>query len=141
MVGGGGAYNGGHISGITKNVSERGDKTNLRNELKQTYHYIKSYIYNTFTVRHNERRIYLKNIYKTQILMFVKERTYTLDGLINERGGGVVISRIISSLENGWAYIRRALKWDFTVSSSLYKPSRNPLRSCISPGLIIGRLR
>ena len=91
MVGGGGAYTWGHISGITKNVSERGDKTNLRNELKQTYHYIKSYIYNTFTVRHNERRIYLKNIYKTQILMFVKERTYTLDGLINERGGGSYI--------------------------------------------------
>ena len=28
-----------------------------------------------------------------------KERTYTLDGLINEE-------RLISSLANGWAYIR-----------------------------------
>ena len=41
-------------------------------------------------------------------LMFVKERTYTLDGLIN---GGLLISGglifgIISSLANGWAYIR-----------------------------------
>ena len=62
MEGGGGAYTRGHISGITKNISERGDKTYLRNELKQTLHYIKSYIYNTFTVRHNERRIYFNNI-------------------------------------------------------------------------------
>ena len=38
-----------------------------------------------------------------------KERTYTLDGLINEE-------RLISSLANGWAYIRggKALKWGFT---------------------------
>ena len=46
-------------------VSERQDKTYLRNELKLTYHYILSYIYNTFIVRHNKRRIYFKNIYKT----------------------------------------------------------------------------
>lgn len=34
-----------------------------------------------------------------------KELTYTLDGLIN-RGEGGLISGIISSLANGWAYIR-----------------------------------
>ena len=42
-----------------------------------------------------------------------KERTYTLDGLINEE-------RLISSLANGWAYIQgggggKALRWGFTV--------------------------
>ena len=31
---------GGHISGMEKNVSERRNKVHLRNELKQTYHYI-----------------------------------------------------------------------------------------------------
>ena len=50
-----------------KNVSERRDKTYLRNELKLTYHYILSYIYNTFIVRHNKRRTYLKNVYKTDL--------------------------------------------------------------------------
>ena len=35
-----------------KSVSERGDKTYLINELKLTYQYILSYIYNTFIVRH-----------------------------------------------------------------------------------------
>ena len=41
-----------------------------------------------------------------------KERTYTLDGLINEE-------RLICSLANGWAYIQGggggALRWGFTV--------------------------
>ena len=50
--GGGGLYPGGLINGIKKNVSERRDKTYLRNELKLTFHYILSYIYNTFIVRH-----------------------------------------------------------------------------------------
>ena len=37
----------------------------LGNELKVTCHdYILSYIYNTFIVRQNKRRIYFKNIYK-----------------------------------------------------------------------------
>ena len=36
----GGLYPGELISGIKKNVSERPDKTYLRNELKLTYHYI-----------------------------------------------------------------------------------------------------
>ena len=57
-------YPGGLISGI-KNVSERRDKMYLGNELKLTCHdYILSYIYNTFIVRQNKRRIYFKNIYK-----------------------------------------------------------------------------
>ena len=60
MGGGGGAY-----KRNKKEVSERRDKTHLRNELKLTYHYILSYIYITFIVRHNKRRIYFKNISKT----------------------------------------------------------------------------
>ena len=39
----------------------------LRNELKLAYHYILSYIYNTFIVCHNKCRIYFKNIYKTDL--------------------------------------------------------------------------
>ena len=35
-------------------VSERRGETYLRNELKLTHHYILSYIYNTFIVRHNK---------------------------------------------------------------------------------------
>ena len=46
-----GLYPGGLISRIKENVSERRDKTYLRNELKLTFHYILSYIYNTFIVR------------------------------------------------------------------------------------------
>ena len=76
--GGEGLYPGGLISGIKKNVSERRDKTYLRNELKLTYHYILSCIYNTFIMRHDKRRIYFKNIYKTDFrlktLMFKKKR-------------------------------------------------------------------
>ena len=48
---GGELHPGGLISGI-KTVSERRDKTYLRNELKLTFRYILSYIYNTFIVRH-----------------------------------------------------------------------------------------
>ena len=41
-----------------------------------------------------------------------KRNTYTVDGLINRMG---LISGIIYSLANGWAYIwGGALKWDFT---------------------------
>ena len=47
-----------------------------------------------------------------------KEHTYTVDGLINDGGGGKggglylggLISRILYSLANGWAYIRGGLK-------------------------------
>ena len=56
----GGLYPGGLIS--VKNVLERRDKIYLKNELKLTYHCILSYIYNTFTVRHNKRKTYFKNI-------------------------------------------------------------------------------
>ena len=38
-----------------------------------------------------------------------KDHTYTVDGLIKGGGGlypGGLISRIIYSFENGWAYIR-----------------------------------
>ena len=48
-----------------RNVLERRDKTYLRNEVKLAYHYIWSYIYNTYTVRHNIRIICFENIYKT----------------------------------------------------------------------------
>ena len=50
-MGGGGLYPGGLISAIKK-VSEQRDKTYLRNELKLTFHYSLSYIYNTFIVHH-----------------------------------------------------------------------------------------
>ena len=56
--GGGGLDPGGLISGIKK-ISELRDKMYLRNKLKLTYHYILSYIYNSFIVRH-KRRIYFK---------------------------------------------------------------------------------
>ena len=62
---GGGLISGWAYKQNKKNVSERRDKTYLRNELKLTYHYVLSYIYNTFSVRYNKRRIYFKNIYKT----------------------------------------------------------------------------
>ena len=87
-------------------------KTYLRNELKLTYHYILTYIYNTFIVRHNKRRIYFKNIYKINLSDCLKEtqkeHTYTVDGLIN--GGRGLVSR--------WAFIRNNIfvgKWmDYT---------------------------
>ena len=53
-----------------------------------------------------------------------KEYTYTVDGFIGRAVGGALfpgglISGIIYSLANGWAYIRGfktrgSLKWDFT---------------------------
>ena len=85
--------------------SERRDKTCLRNEFKLTYHYILSYIYNTSIVRHNKRIIYFKNIYKTDL----REHTYTVNGLINGRGG-----LYPGGLISGWAYIRNTIfagKW------------------------------
>ena len=39
---------GGLVSRIKKNVSERRDKMYLKNELKLTYHYILSYIFNNY---------------------------------------------------------------------------------------------
>ena len=43
-----------------------------------------------------------------------KEHSFTVDGLINGRGGGLypggLISGIIYSFENGWAYIGEVLK-------------------------------
>ena len=93
-----------HISEIITKRFERRDKTYLRNELNQTYHYMKIYtfIIRLLCVTINTNFDVCK---ETQ-----KERTYTLDGLINEE-------RLISSLANGWAYIRggEALKWGFTV--------------------------
>ena len=80
----------------------------MRNELKLTYHYLLSYIYNTFIVRHNKQRIYLKLTYGDCLKKMQKEHTYTLDGLINRGGGlypGGLISGIIYSLANGWPYI------------------------------------
>ena len=63
----GGLISGWAYSVSKKSVSEREDKTYLINELKLTYHYILSYIYNTFIVCHNKRIIYFKNIYKTNL--------------------------------------------------------------------------
>ena len=110
--GGGGLISGWVYKRNKKNVSERRDKTYLSNELKLTYHCILNYIYNTFIVRHNKRRMYFKNIKKeTQ-----KKHTYTVDGLINGvLYPGGLISGIIYSLANGWAYIRGGLKVGFTV--------------------------
>ena len=39
-----------------------------------------------------------------------KEHTYTLDGFITGEAAGGLISGIISSLANGWAYIQEGLK-------------------------------
>ena len=72
-------------------------------------------------MRHDERRIYFKNIYKTDFrlktLTFKKKRKRNtlikVDGLISGVGGGGgypggLISGITYSLANGWAYIRGA---------------------------------
>ena len=55
-MGGGGLISEWAYKWNKKNVPERLDKTYLRNELKLTYHYIFSYIYNTFIVRHNNNK-------------------------------------------------------------------------------------
>ena len=122
---------GGLISGIKKNLSERRDKTYLRNELKLRYHYILSYIYNIFIVRHNKQRMYLKNIYKTDLCDCLKqtqkEHTYTVAGLISR-----------------WAYIRNIIvvgKWmgskdSVTSFFFLFLDERNNrvrVTSCQSP--------
>ena len=91
-------------------------KTYLRNELKLTYHYILSYIYNKFIVRYNKRRIYFKNIYKTDFCDSIKRNakgTHLYSRWAYKQGGlypGGLISGIIYSLANGWAYIRGVLK-------------------------------
>ena len=60
--GGGGSYkrNKKKFGPTRQNVSEL-------YELKLTYNYILSYIYNTFIVCHSKRRIHFKNIYKTDL--------------------------------------------------------------------------
>ena len=45
-----------------KNVSEQRDKTYLRNELKLTYHYIFSNIYNIVIVHHNKQNLFQKHL-------------------------------------------------------------------------------
>ena len=50
--GGGGLISGWAYKRNKKNVSERRDKTYLRNELKLTFRYSLSYIYTKFIVRH-----------------------------------------------------------------------------------------
>ena len=73
-----------------KHVSERRDKTYLRNELKLTYPYVLSCIYNTFIVRYNKRRIYLKNIYKTDLCDCLKRNakgTHLYSRWAYKRGG------------------------------------------------------
>ena len=56
----------GALEAELKNVLEQRDKTYLRNEFRLTYYFL-SYIYNTFIMRHNKRRIYFKNMYKTDL--------------------------------------------------------------------------
>ena len=107
---------GGLISGWAykrnkNNVSEWRDIAYLRNELKLTYHYILSYIYNTFIVRHNKWRIYFKNIYKTdyRLKLWCLKRnakgTHLYSRWAYKRGGGLI---------SGWAYIWKNIfvgKW------------------------------
>ena len=71
-MGGGALISGWAYKWNKENVSERRDKTYLRNELKLTYHYILSYIYNTFIVRHIKRRICFENTYKTDLCSCLK---------------------------------------------------------------------
>ena len=72
--------------------------------------------------------IYLKNIYKTDLcdcLKRIAKETHLYSRWLITGGNGLypggLISGIIYSLANGWAYIRgaqsrgRELKWDFTV--------------------------
>ena len=87
-----------YLSGIKK-CFERRDKTFLSNELKLTYHYILSYINNTFIVRHNKRKIYFRNIYKTDLCDCLKRNAkgaHLYSRWAYKRGGGALIS--------GWAY-------------------------------------
>ena len=102
--GGGGLVSGWAYKRNKKHVSEGRGKTYLRNELKLSYHYISSYINNTFSVRHNKRRIYLKNIYKTDLSDCLKrnaKETHLYSRWAYKRGGGGLIS--------GWAYIRNKI--------------------------------
>ena len=109
---GGGLISGRAYKRNEKNVSEQQDKTYLRNELKLTYLYVLSYIYNTFIVRYNKRRIYFKNIYKTDLCDCLKRNAKGthLYSRWAYKPGGRLISGIKYSLVNGWAYIRGALK-------------------------------
>ena len=72
-------------------------------------------------MHHNKRRIYFKNIYKTDFrlktLMFKKKRkrsSHLYSTWAYKRGGGLylgdLIFGIIYSLANGWAYIWGGLK-------------------------------
>ena len=99
---GGGLISGWDYKRNLKNVSERRDKTYLRNELKLKFRYILSYIYITFIVRHKVK--------------MQKEHTFTVDGLIS----GGLISGIIYSFENGWAYIRGKLKTGLGLKVGFY---------------------
>ena len=128
---GGDLYPGGLILKKTKTkFSERQNKMYLRNKLKLTYHYILSFIYNTFITCITINREFISKTFTKPtyicncIKRNTKEHTYTVDGLVN-RG---LISRIIYSLANGWAYIQGglepggwALKWDFMVCKALKK--------------------
>ena len=100
---GGGLVSGWAYKRNKKHVSERRDKTYLRNELKLTYHYVLSYIYSTFIVRYNKRRIYFKNIYKTDLCNCLKRNakgTHLYSRWAYKQGGGLI---------SGWAYIRNKI--------------------------------
>ena len=86
--------------------------------IKANNHYIYSYIYNALIVHYNKRRIYFKNIYKTDLCDCLKKNrkrnTLIQYSWAYKRAGfkypGGLISGIKYSLANGWAYIRGGLK-------------------------------
>ena len=150
---------GGLISGIKKNLSERRDKTYLRNELKLRYHYILSYIYNIFIVRYNKQRMYLKNIYKTDLCDCLKqtqkEHTYTVAGLINRgayiqgglypgglisRGAYIRVGLYPGGLISGWAYIQGAYIQGAYIRVALYPGGLISRGAYIRVGLYPGGL-
>ena len=87
----------------------------MRNELKLTYHYVLSYIYNTFIVRYNKRRTYFKNTYKTDFCECLKRNekgTHLYSRCAYKRGGGNIrvdlypennVRRQMDGLISGWA--------------------------------------
>ena len=86
-------------------------------------------------MRYNKRIIYFKSVYKTDLCDCLtketqKERTYTVDGLINGGGGYIRVGlypEIKYSLANGWGLkseILRYIKSHLSVelgSKKLYK--------------------
>ena len=102
---GGGLISGWAYKWNKKNGTERRNKTHLRNDLKLTYHYVLSYIYNTFIVRCNKRRIYFKNVYKTDLCDCLTGLKRNAKGTLlysrwaYKRGGGLYPGGLISGIK------------------------------------------